>query len=242
MLYDPDATEAGDDENLGHPHLAVLDTTGVVEDIRLPVVEGILAIAEERLVLPPRAAVGPAGDLYVETATAVLRVTADGETVRIAGTDTQPGNYQQPPQRSMGELPRDALSVDLPVLSGLVVADDGTVSIATETSLLAVSPDGILSLVADPKTTADDGDGAIRVPTEGNEVGGSYFTGLAIDSDGSVLVGDTGELRILRISESGSEVLLRDVAFIGSGNNVARAPTADLLIVRSGDTLVAYGR
>jgi len=48
----------------------------------------------------------------------------------------------------------------MPLLSGLVVADDGTIYVATGATVLAVA-DGQLSLVADPGTTSADGEGAI---------------------------------------------------------------------------------
>jgi len=203
-----------------------------------------VAVPAESLYGPPRAAVGPTGDLFVQTAASVVQVDRAGAVARVVGTGFTANCDGCLPETPIGTFPREATAQAMPLLSGLVVADDGTIYVATGATVLAVA-DGQLSLVADPGTTSADGEGAIAAFHDaGERQEGSVLTALAIDVDGSLLVGDSGfDQRILRIHNGHSEVLLGDVSWLFNGIVVTRSVTRDLLFMADGSSvLVAYGR
>lgn len=203
-----------------------------------------VAVRKGSLFGPPRAAVGPEGDLFVQTAASVIRVDDTGAETRVVGTGSTGSCDGCMPDTPLGPLPREATSQAMPLLSGLVVGPDGTIYIATGTTVLAVER-GQLSLVADPSTTSKDGDGAITpVHDAGDREEGSLLTAIVLDTDGALLVDDSGfDQRILRIEDSHSELLVSGVSWLFNGTIVENTATKDLLFMEDGSSvLIAYGR
>lgn len=198
----------------------------------------VAPIDEGTITVVPYATIGPDGDLYFATATAVFRLGADGVPTTIAGSEDRAIGDITFPEPPIGPLPAPAAAVGLPLLTGVVVADNETVYLTTETAVLAVSPGGIISLIADATAGGALGDGQVAIPTVPGPGERSLFTGLALDSDGSILVADTGLQRLLRISPAGAEVLLNNVSSIESGTVVGRSPTTNLLVYRGGGEVV----
>lgn len=197
----------------------------------------VMPIAQGTVVSAPQAAIGPDGDLFLATVAGVVRIGRDGQETTIAGSLSRRINDITFPEPPMRGLPRPVTAVNLHVLTGLVVADDGIIYLSTRNTVLEISTDGILSMVADGSADGGVGDGQVAIPTDPDPREVSVFTGLALDRDGSLLVADTGQQRLLRISASGAEVLMTNISSVNGGSVVGRAPTTDLIVFQAGGVL-----
>lgn len=194
----------------------------------------------DTVVVEPRAAIGPDGDLYLATISSVLRFGPDGQPRTIAGATNVRSSDIDYPESPVRPEPLPATTVQLPRLTGLVVGDDGVVYLATEKQVLRIGLDGILSVLASIGKVGEVEPGQIAIPLDNpGEV--SLFTELAMDADGSLLLADTGQQRLIRIGESSSEVLLTNISSVENGTIVGRPPSTDLLVYQGGgDVLCRY--
>lgn len=188
----------------------------------------------------PPAAIGPDDLLYLATVSTVIRIDEQGQTTRIAGASSLRLPDISFPQPPVDGLPKPALEVNLPILSGLVVSDNRIVYLSTQSSILKVAPDGVLSLIAAPAGRGPD-DGHVVIPRGFDAAGGFNFAGLAIDGAGDLLVADAGYAQILRITGDRSEPVLPDVRFLNNGAALSRELDTPLLVVTGGqDAVCAY--
>lgn len=174
---------------------------------------------------PPKGAIGPGGELYYLTASSVLRVDPDGTETLIAGIDSP--EIRSPGYNDLGQFPRPATSAPLPEVTGVVVGLDGTVYIATGRTDVLSLHDGILDLVPGtgprqlPMSTLD----SVR------RTGVHYISSLAMDTDGALLLGDSGQAQVLRLADGHTERVDSDTYAVAEGQNVALSPNRDLIII-----------
>jgi hypothetical protein len=121
----------------------------------------------------------------------VLYVDDDGILRSLAGT----GNFGDSGDGG------PAQSATFTELSGLAIADDGTIYVADGLAnrVRAITPDGTIALVAGSGARGHAGDGG-----PATEAALSYPTALALDADGRVLFADSGNHAVRRVDADGT--------------------------------------
>ena len=90
-------------------------------------------------------------------------------------------------------------------LTGLAVGKDGTVFVGTEYALYLISPGGFVAHVAGCEEYPDRSDESrLCADGEGADARFNLLRGLAADSDGSLLVADTHNSRLARVTPQGT--------------------------------------
>ncbi|MGJ5813889.1 hypothetical protein [Paludibaculum fermentans] len=147
-----------------------------------------------------RMAMGPGGALYVATRSAVYRIS-DGVLYPIAGiggSGEATGN--EGPARDAG----------FASISGIAIGPDESVYLFDAAQVRRIGPDGIIHAFAGTGRAGFLGDGgqaaAARVQASGR---------LAVDSFGNVLISDTQNYRIRKVTTDG---IIRTIAGVGGGN------------------------
>ena len=157
-----------------------------------------------------------AGNLYIADASAhrVYEATLGGALLVVAGSGVQGFAGDGGP----------AASAELNQPQGLAVGRDGTVYVADTGNhrVRAVSPSGSISTFAGTGAAGFAGDGAVAVAAR---LRGP--TGLGIDSVGGLLICDTGNHRIRRVS-GGLITTLAGVGVQGFGGDGGPAVSAKL--------------
>lgn len=266
VSYDPDTPSAGDETSVGIKRLVQVDDSGSVIDLRLPVLDGVRVtvnaiplvadphgpvyfydrdssrvVARDsdggwRIVIEldsslvfkdPHPALGPGRDLYLATVSQIMRVR-DGEVSIVAGARTRATSDIAFPQALPLGLPAPAVEVDLPSANAIVVGDDGTIHLVTADALFSVSPAGVFAY-------AGDLEGRVRLPAGS---GPPNFTGLAIDTDGELLVSDSGNEHLVRVHGVQTELVADDVRFIADGTVLTRREALPLLTIDAEQQLV----
>jgi trimeric autotransporter adhesin len=141
------------------------------------------------------------GTLYVSDlgASRVWRVEKDGSTTAVVGTGTSGSSGNEGP----------AIDADVQP-AGLAIGPQGDLYFDDLNNYRRVDADGIIHAFAGSTTPGFEGDGGPAV----DAMFGRSVIGIAIDRDGSVYLGDPGNLRIRKVDPSGT---ISTVAGTGKG-------------------------
>lgn len=171
------------------------------------------------------AAVGPAGQLYVEDDVGLHRVHDDGslDTVLRVHMGTGSEDPGAPPLPA-DQPPVPAREVVLSDVWGLAVGNDGTLFAATRNEIVAVDPTGTLTLVTRmTDLQADLGIISVLDPP-------FLWSTLAVDVDGSLLVSDFYQQLVADLD--GPTVVARNAVVVSNGLNAGWDTHGDLLLRR----------
>ena len=199
----------------------------------------VVSVPYEATFGPPRAVLGNDGSLHLILTTAIVRVDGDRLTP-VVGVSARNINDISFPEAAATGVPGPAAQATLPLLTGAVVAADGTMYVLSASTLFAVSPAGLMTVVLDA-SAAGTGNGP-QIPP-GPSPQGSRFTGVAIGRDGSLLIADSGQQRLLSLAGGSVTVLLDGVSRMEASGVTGSVPDTALLVERNGgEVLCAYDR
>jgi len=165
---------------------------------------------------PPRVAVDSAGNLYFGSIHSIFKVDPSGNLTLVAGI----GRY------GFSGDGGPATSAQLEFPDGIVVDRAGDIFVADRDAnvIREISPGGTISTFAGTGTAGFGGDGGPAAQAMFNGP-----TGLAFDFFGNLIVGDTGNNRVRRISPDGGTITtLAGNGFAGNGGDGGPALSASL--------------
>lgn len=164
---------------------------------------------------PSSVAVAPDGTLYIaDTNNNRIRAVQNGSISTVAGTGT-PGYSGDGGAASSAKL-NHPIALALDSMGGLLVCDQGNQRIRRISA-------GQIATVAGNGTQGFSGDGGRAIAAELNEP-----SGIAVRSDGSILIADTGNERIRMVSTVGVLSTLAGTGTAGSSGDNGPATAAQL--------------
>lgn len=187
----------------------------------------------------PKGMIGPDGALYLVLTTAVVRVDDDGQLTRVVGVSARGiGDISFPEPVARG-VPGPALSATLSLLSGAALLEDGTMLVTSQAFLYAVSPSGLMTVLIATEPLEDRQ--VVVLPPGSDPLSSARLSGVAVGVDGAVFIADTGQQRLLRLSDSRLSVVLEKVSGIQGDVQFGDTPESELLLIRNGgEVLCAY--
>jgi len=174
----------------------------------------------------PSVAVAGDGAVYVASDASVWRATPDARLVLVAGAPQSFFGAIEQPASQLGRLPRRAISDAFPPLGAVATTADGRLIVTTGAYVLDVDRAGTLRRLAGPGTPHGQG-GAIDA--------GSALTGVAVMSNGDILLEDAAKRRVLRMHAGRISVLAR-----GPSSLLSLDPASSrLLVTQNGGKILA---
>lgn len=200
----------------------------------------VVSVPYEATFGSPRALLGNDGSLYLVLTTAVVRVDGDRLTPVVGASPRSIDSITFPESAPRG-LPGPAVEAILPLLTGAVFGADGSMYVVSQSALFVVSPVGLMTVLLDVGS-ADKGS-TPPIPPAASPADNPRFSGVAIGGDGSIVIADTGQQRLLSVAGASVNVLLDGVSGMEGSGVVGSEPVSALLVERNGgEVLCAYDR
>jgi hypothetical protein len=143
----------------------------------------------------------------------------------------------------LAALAGPAVGARMPPITGMAIADSGDIYLSTYTAILGISSAGLVRVLLATATADRSGLGSISVPPldDGTQAKPTYVA-LAIDGQGSLIVADAGEQRLLLIAGETATVWRTDVSSTADGAVAARVPDKSVVTYEAGGNIACQTR